>query len=84
MQLHQCDQLNYKLIIGWQCRQEMGENFMDSERLKTPKMDCVLKVYTKTKNSISLDSRFVDLENTGDRATLMFSFWSEKWQSYII
>ena len=28
------------------------------------------KKFTKTKNSISLDSRFVDLENTGERATL--------------
>jgi len=30
-------QLNYKLIIGWQCRQEMGKipNFTDSEWLKT-------------------------------------------------
>ena len=26
--------------------------------------------FTKTKNSISLDSRFVDLENIGERATL--------------
>ena len=48
-------------------------NFTDSERLKTPKTDCALKVYkeSKTKNSISLDSSFVDLENTGERATLM-------------
>ena len=39
--------LNYKLIIGCQCRQEMGKipNFTDSERLKTPKMVCALKVY---------------------------------------
>ena len=35
--------------------------------MKTPKTDCA---YTKTKNSISLDSRFVDLENTGFPATL--------------
>ena len=29
------------------CRQEMWKNpnFTDSERLKTPKTDCVLKVY---------------------------------------
>ena len=26
--------------------------------------------FTKTKNSISLDSRFVDLENSGEHATL--------------
>ena len=37
-------------------------NFTDSERLKTSRTDCVLEVY-KEKNSISLDSRFVDLEN---------------------
>ena len=39
--------LNYKLTIGWQCQQEMGEipNFTDSEWLKTPKTVCVLKVY---------------------------------------
>ena len=35
-------------------------NFMDSERLKTPKTNCVLEVY-KDKDSTSLDSRFVDL-----------------------
>ena len=36
-----------KLIIGWQCRQEMVKipSFTDIERLKTPKTDCVLKVY---------------------------------------
>ena len=45
------------------------ENLTDSERLKTSKTDCALKVY-KDKESISLDSRFVDLENTGRRATL--------------
>ena len=42
---------------------------MDSERLKTPKQTVCYK-FTKTKNSISLDSRFVDLENIGERATL--------------
>ena len=41
------------------------ENFTDSERLQIPKTDCALKIFTKTKNSISLDSRFVDLENSG-------------------
>ena len=46
------------------------EIFTDSEQLKTPKMDCVLKVY-KDKEFYSLDSRFVDLENTGEHATLM-------------
>ena len=44
-------------------------NFTKSERLKAFKMDCALKVY-KDKNSISLDSRLVDLENTGECATL--------------
>ena len=29
------------------------------------------KKFTKTKNSISLDSKFVDLENTGERVTLI-------------
>ena len=42
-------------------------NFTNSEQSKTPKMDCVLK-FTKTNNSISLDSRFVGLDNTGERA----------------
>ena len=58
---------DYKQIIGCQCRQEMGEipNFTDSERFKTPKSD-----FTKTKSFISLDSRFVELKNTEERATL--------------
>ena len=43
-------------------------NFTDSERLKTPKTDCALKVYKD--NSICLDTRFVDLENTEFPATL--------------
>ena len=43
---------------------------MDSERFETPKTDCMLKFY-KTNNSISLDSRFVDLKNTGERVTLI-------------
>ena len=38
-------------------------NFTDSEKLKTPKTDCVQR-------QISLDSRFVDLESTGFSATL--------------
>ena len=42
---------------------------MDSEQLKTPKTDCLLKV-KKTKKSISLDSRCADLENTRFCATL--------------
>ena len=44
---HILTNLNYKLIIGCQCQQEMGKisNFTDSEQLKTPKTDCVLKVY---------------------------------------
>ena len=46
------------------------ENFTDSEQLKTPKTDCALKGY-KDKEFYSLDSRFVDLENTEERATLM-------------
>ena len=41
------NQLNYKLNIGCQCRQEMGKipNFTDSEWFETPKMDCVLNFY---------------------------------------
>ena len=35
---------------------------LDSERFKTSKTDCVLKVYKDS--FISLDSRFVDLENS--------------------
>ena len=46
-------------------------NFTVCERFKTPKTDCALKAeFTKTKNSISLDPRFVDLENSGLLATL--------------
>ena len=45
-------------------------NFMDGERLKTPKTDCVLKVY-KDKEFYQLDSRFVDHQNTGFPATLI-------------
>ena len=41
-----------------------GENFTDSERLQIPKMDCALKILPR-QNSISLNSRFVDLENSG-------------------
>ena len=44
-------------------------NFTDSERFKTPKTDFLLN-FTKTKSFISLDSRFVDLQNTEERATL--------------
>ena len=47
-------------------------SFTDSEWLKTLKTDCVLK-FTKMKNSISLDSRFVDLENSEERGTLILS-----------
>ena len=46
-------------------------NFTDSEQFKTPKTDCLLKVY-KDKEFISLDSRFVDLENSEFPATLIF------------
>ena len=44
---HFLTNFNYKLIIRCQYRQEMGKipNFTDSKRLKTPKMDCALKVY---------------------------------------
>ena len=65
--------VNYKLIIGCQCRQEMGKipNFTDSERFKTPKTDFLLKFYKDS--FISLDSKFVDLQNTEERATLMLS-----------
>ena len=45
-------------------------NFMDGERLKIPKTDCVLKVY-KDKEFYQLDSRFVDHQNTGFPATLI-------------
>ena len=45
-------------------------NFTDSERLKTSKTDCALKVQ-KDKNSINLDFRFVDLKNSGFPATLI-------------
>ena len=46
-------------------------NFMDSERLKTPKTDCALKVYQDNEFwIISLHSRFVDLENSEFPATL--------------
>ena len=45
-------------------------NFMDSEQMKIPKTDCLLK-FNKAKNSISLDSRFIDPENTGFCATLI-------------
>ena len=50
--------LNYKLILTG-----MGKipNYTDSEQFKTPKTDCLLKVYKDNK----LDSRFVDLENSG-------------------
>ena len=44
-------------------------NFTDSEQMKTPKTDFRYK-FNKTKKSISLDSRFVDFENTGLCATL--------------
>ena len=44
-------------------------NFTDSEWMKTPKMDCALTVY-QDKEFYQFGSRFVDLENTGQRATL--------------
>ena len=46
-----------------------GENFTDSERFETPKMNCMLKLY-KDKEFYQL-YRFVDFENTGERGTLM-------------
>ena len=45
------------------------KNFTDSERMKAPKTGCLLK-FKKAKTSISLDSRFIDLENAGFSATL--------------
>ena len=50
------------LIINW-----LLDGNADSERLKTPKTDCVLKV-NKVKGFYQLG--FVDLENTGEHATL--------------
>ena len=43
-------------------------NCMDSKMLNTPKLNILQMM--KTKRSISLDSRFVNLENTGLLATL--------------
>ena len=62
------------LIIGCQCQQEAGEIpiFTDSEQMKTPKTDCK---FNKTKKSVSLDTRFVDLENTGLHPTLRSNWW---------
>ena len=47
-------------------------NFTDSERLKTLKTNCVLKVYKDKEfyQLAKLDSRFVNLESTEERATL--------------
>ena len=42
---------------------------MDSGRLKTPKTD-FLVANKKVKKSISMDSKFVNLENTGLSTTL--------------
>ena len=41
------NKLNYKLVIGCQCQQEMEKisNLTDSEWFETPKMDFLLKVY---------------------------------------
>ena len=50
-------------------------NLTDSERFKTPKMDFLLKSY-KDNSFISLDSRFVDLKTTEERATLNISSFS--------
>ena len=44
-------------------------NCTDSERFETPETACMLN-FTMTKNSISLDSRSVDLKNTRKRAPL--------------
>ena len=45
-------------------------NFTDSERMKTPRTDCALKVY-KDKEFYQLGFQvYVDLENTGFPATL--------------
>ena len=45
-------------------------NFKDSERFKTPKTDFLLKFY-KDKEFYQLGSRYVDLQNTEERATLI-------------
>ena len=41
------NKINYKLIIGCQCQQEIGKipNFTDSEQFATPKTDCMLKFH---------------------------------------
>ena len=44
-------------------------NFTEREWFKTPKTDCALNVY-QGKEFYHLDSRFVDLENSGLPATL--------------
>ena len=47
--------------------------------LQDSKNGLYAKIFTKTKNSISLDFRFVDLKNTGERATLILVVrWSRK------
>ena len=48
---------------------KLGEisNYTDSERLKSSKTDYLLK------KSINLDSRFVDLQNTGLSTTLIIT-----------
>ena len=40
-------------------------NFTDCERFKISKTGLFANIFTKTKSFISLDSRFVDLENPG-------------------
>ena len=55
--------LNYKLIIGWQCRQEMGKipKYTDSERLMTAKTDYLL---TEGEESTSMDFQVCQPQKT--------------------
>ena len=57
--------INYKLIIGWQCRQEMGKipKYTDSEQLMTPKTDYLLSDY-EGEESISMDFQVCQPQKT--------------------
>ena len=55
---------------------------MNSERLKTPKNVLFAKFLRRQRSLISLDSRFVHLENTGFRATL--SLMTSAWLSQLV
>ena len=57
-----CLMVSHSVLWSCYCSGRQGKE--DSERVKTPRTDCLLKVY-EGKEFYQLGFRFVDLENSG-------------------